>query len=94
MIGGEAHVHIAQIADGADEEAGRDDQQQAEADLQRDAGAAEFEGGAEAGVGLLLERFDQAGIPELRGRSQREEQAGEQGGGEGEEQHAPVQRAR
>ncbi len=78
MIRGKAGIDVAQVLDGAHEEAGADNQQQAEADLQRHAGAAELQCSSGTGSGLLLERLGETRIPELQGRRQAEEQAGDE----------------
>ena len=93
MIGGETRIHIVQVLNGADEEAGADHEQQAEADLQGDAGAAETERAAAAGFGLPAECLGEARIPELHRGRETEEQAGGERGGDSENEHAPVERS-
>ena len=94
MICGKAGIDVAQVLDGAHEEAGADNEQQAEADLQRHAGAAKLQRSPGAGASLLFEGLRETRIPVLQGRRQTEEQAGDERCGNGEDQNAPIEGGR
>src|SRR5450631_1139333 len=91
MIRGKARIDVAQVMDGSYEKTCADNQQQAEADLQRHAGAAELHCASGTSPDLLFQRLSETRIPELHRRSEAEEQAGNESSGRGIEQNPPIE---
>src|ERR1019366_6340033 len=94
VVGGKANIQRAQVVQGADEQPGPDQQQQAEADLHRNQRAAEAQLSAPGGRALLLERVGQIGMQEAQSRRQTKQQAHYQRQPEGKKQNPHIQTGR